>query len=103
MSALTEIYIKTETLETLANTAKKKGVKGISITISINDESNEWGQNLSGYISQSKEEREINKPKFYVGNGKVFWNNGKITNGVKNETGNKTEKPISDDEDDLPF
>ena len=79
MSSLSEIYIKKEVLETMLKTVIAKNQKGVSITISINDETNQYGQNLSGFVSQTKEQREAKKDKFYVGNGKVFWTDGKIT------------------------
>ena len=71
MASLNNIYFKLETLETLVNTLKKKGEKGISIDFVINDESNDYSQNISAYVSQSKEDREAKKTRFYVGNGKV--------------------------------
>ena len=83
MASLSDIYIKLDTLETLVKGLKKKGENGISITLSTNDDSNQWGQNVSAYVSQKKEEREAKKNRFYVGNGRVFWNDGKITNAVK--------------------
>ena len=73
MAGLSNIYIKAETLETLLKTVQAKGDKGISITISTNDEANQYGQNVSSFVSQSKEDRESGKPKYYIGNGKVFW------------------------------
>lgn len=85
MAALADIYFKKETLQTILDVLNKKEEKGVSITVSINDESNQWGQNVSAYVSQSKEDREAKKAKFYTGNGKVFWNDGKISNGVKPE------------------
>jgi len=85
MSALGEIYIKKETLETLLRGVKAKGIQGIGITLSINDEAKvfrngekESRQNISAYVSQSKEDREAKKEKYYVGNGGVFWTNGSI-------------------------
>ena len=66
MANLSEIFLKQETLETLLNTVKAKGLKGVSITISQNDTANEWGQNVNSYVSQSKEDREAKKPKFYT-------------------------------------
>lgn len=100
MSSLSEIYIKKETMQTMLDVITKKGEKGVSITISISDESNEWGHNVSAYVSQTKEQREAKKPRYYVGNGRVFWNDSKITNGVKPE-----EQEASDNggEPDLPF
>ena len=102
MSNLSEIYIKKETLETLLKVVNTKGDKGVSITVSTNDDTNQWGQNVSSYVSQSKEQREAKKDKFYVGNGKVFWTDGKITVAEK-----KQEQPARVKEDpnegDLPF
>ena len=110
MGSLASIYIKKETLETLVSVlAKKKGneAKGIELTVSINDDSNQWGQNVSAYVSQSEEQRTAKKEKFYVANGKVFWTNGTIKIGVKEEdqpaTANAAPEinPLQDD--DLPF
>jgi hypothetical protein len=77
MGVLADIYIKAETLQTLANVVAKKGDKGISITISIDDKNNQYEQNVSAYVSQTKEQREAKKDRFYAGNGKVFWSDGK--------------------------
>lgn len=102
MASLNDLYIKEETLEVLLKTIRKKGEKGISLTVSLNDESNQWGQNLSAYVSQSKEDREAKKDRFYVGNGKTFWTDGKISVAEK-----KAEEAVSDavivEDDDLPF
>jgi hypothetical protein len=85
MAHLTEIYLKKETLETLLKGCTAKGINGISVTIATNDEAKEFTskdgnpilQNVSAYVSQSKEDREAKKQKYYVGNGKVFWSDGK--------------------------
>lgn len=78
MAALLDIYFKEEVLETLLATVKAKKDKGVAITVSVNDESNEWGQNVSAFVSQSKEDREAKKKKYYVANGKVLWHNDTI-------------------------
>ena len=88
MSSLNEIYIKKETLETLVKTLNAKSGKdaaGVNITVSLNDASNEWGQNISAYVSQTKEQREAKKEKFYVGNGKTYWTKGETPVAVKVE------------------
>ena len=77
MANLSEIFLKQETLETLLSTVKAKGLKGVSLTISMNDEANDYGQNVQSYVSQTKEDREAKKPKFWTGSGKVFWSDGK--------------------------
>lgn len=79
-----------------------KNEKGIELTISISDEANKYGHNLSAYVSQSKEQREAKKEKYYVGNGKVFWSDGKITVAEKKES-NNTDPSKQEDNSDLPF
>ena len=60
-------------LDTLHKTAQLKEAKGVAITISVEDEVNQYNQNVSAYISQSKEDREAKKKRYYVGNGKALW------------------------------
>jgi hypothetical protein len=50
----------------------KDGKVFYNFTVAINDEANQYGQNVSAYDSQTKEEREAKKPKAYIGNGNVF-------------------------------
>lgn len=52
-----------------------KGEKGtyLNITISINDEIDQYGNQAGIYESQSKEERESKAKKNYLGNGKIAW------------------------------
>ena len=104
MSSLSNVYVKLETLETLLAVVKKKGEKGMSIDISISETTNEWGQNLTAYVSQTKEQRDDKKARFYVGNGKCFWTDGKIEVAKKKEV--HEAKPITTSEeepDNLPF
>ena len=104
MASLNSIYVKLETLETLVNVLKKKNEKGINIDIAINDDTNDYGQNVSSYVSQSKEDRESKKPRFYVGNGKTFWTDGKINVAVKKEEKKEpSHYPTTTEEPDLPF
>ena len=69
-------------------------------TIAINDETNKFGQNVSMYKEQTKEQREAKEPKEYIGNGKVFWTDGKI---VKAEKPAEAVSTTTDDKGDLPF
>lgn len=99
MSTLHDIYVKKDVLKKLYQTLEKKGENGISLTISISDETNQYGQNVSGWVSQTKEQREAKKERYFVGNGKVFWTDGNIQVAKKKEQG-----ADSDDESDgLPF
>ena len=53
--------------------AGKNGAKYYNILISINDEKNQYGQDVSISENQSKEEREGGQKKNYIGNGKTIW------------------------------
>ena len=103
MSSLSSLYIKKETLQTLISVIEKKGEKGVELTVSINDETNQWGQNLTSFVSQSKEQREAKKDRFYVGNGKVFWTDGNIKVADKPEQNNLPPSESIGDDSDLPF
>ena len=59
------------------------------LTISISDTTDKYGNNISIYEEQSKEQRDAKIPKSYVGNGKVFWTDNKITLAEK-----KAESPF---------
>lgn len=69
-------------------------------TMSINDKQDDWGNNTSVWIAQTKEERDSKTPKKYVGNGKVTWTDGNI---VKAEFVDKPEAKPEKVDDSLPF
>lgn len=58
-----------------------------NITISINDDTNQYGQNASASLSQTKEQREAKEAKVYVGNGRVVWTDGTVNVADKVEQG----------------
>ena len=51
-----------------------KGKKGVyyNFTISINDDNNQFGQNVTAFESQTKEERKAKKPKLYQSTNTKF-------------------------------
>jgi len=53
----------------------KKG-KYLPITITLNDEVDQFGNNGPVIVAQSKEEREAKQDKVYLGNVQVVWTNG---------------------------
>lgn len=104
MAALLDIYLKEETLEMLLKGIRAKSQKGIGITVSIADETDKYGQNVGAYVSQTKEEREEKKKKYYVGNGKVFWTDNYISVASKIKRTESEPAPAEDSyQDDLPF
>ena len=50
-----------------------KGKKGsyLNVTAFVNDEVDEYGNNVAIIVSQTKEEREVKTPRVYLGNGKT--------------------------------
>ena len=83
----------------------KKG-KYLPITITVNDEPDQFGNQGPVVVEQSKEERDAKSPKTYLGNVKVVWTNGtfpdKIPYEQNGQAPQQTQKPAKV-EDDLPF
>ena len=90
MAILASIYLKKAELEQLLASAEK----GIALDISINDKTSQYGKNIEVYVPQTKEERMAKKPKSFVGNGKVFWTDGKATVAEKVELPKKDALPF---------
>ena len=80
----------------------KKG-KYLPITITVNDEPDQFGNQGPVCVEQTKEEREAKVAKTYLGNVKVVWTNGVFPERVPYE-GNGAAKPQPQPVDeDLPF
>lgn len=106
MSSLGSFYLKKSTLETLLKTVEAKKEKGVEMTLSINDETNQYGQNIAGWVSQSKDQREAKKDRFFTGNGKIFWSDGTIKVAEKKEEQQQSEPEQNTQQaesNDLPF
>ena len=108
MGALIGISINLDKLDKSKIIEGKKG-KYYSLTLSLNDDPNDFGKNVSAYDSQSKEEREAKQDKNYLGGGKVFWTDG-VINAVSGNSKSPQEKKNEEEvmkamqeEDDLPF
>ncbi len=98
MSALINLSLRVDKLPKEKFVQGKDGAVYYNFTIGVNDESNQWGQNVSATDSQTKEEREAKKPKSYLGNGNVVWTDGNIKLADK-----KAEVTAKEVESDLPF
>ena len=98
MSSIINLSIRVDKLPKEKFVMGKDGAVYYNCTLNINDEANQWGQNVSLTDSQTKEEREAKKAKNYLGNGNVVWTDGKIT-AVKKETATQQAAV----EVDLPF
>lgn len=98
MSALINLSLN---LDNLDKSKIVKGKKGnyYNLTVRVNDEVSQFGDNVSVYDPQTAEQRQAKAPRNYVGNGKVTWTDGNI-NSVAKEVA--TQQAASDDIN-LPF
>ena len=79
----------------------KKG-KYLPITITLNDEVDQFGNNGPVVVQQSKEEREAKTEKVYLGNVKVVWTNGDNVAAAPRDSQPQQAAPAAP-VDDLPF
>lgn len=80
----------------------KKG-KYLPMTVTLNDEIDQYGNQGPVVVEQSKEEREAKADKVYLGNAKVVWTNGtNVEKAPYQEQGAPASAPAPV-EDDLPF
>ena len=81
--------------------AGKKG-KYLPITITLNDDVDQFGNQGPVCVDQTKEERESKADKVYLGNVKVVWTNGE--NVAAAPRGNQPQAaPAAAENVDLPF
>ena len=79
----------------------KKG-KYLPISITLNDELDQFGNQGPVIVSQSKEEREAKTTKVYLGNVKLVWTNGEVKKfDVQQQAAPQPQ--VEKVEDDLPF
>lgn len=74
-----------------------KGKKGsyANITISVNDEDDQFGNNVSLWEAQTEEQRKAKENRNFLGNGKIIWSNDPTSASDKLQE--------EDGGDDLPF
>lgn len=77
--------------------SKLKDGKYLNVQISVNDTTDNYGNNVAITVNQTKEEREAKEKKTYLGNGKVVWTDGVV------KTAEKVEAQTETKNDPLPF
>lgn len=100
MSSLINVSIN---LDNLDKTKIVKGKKGnyYNITLSVQDQTSQFGDNVSLFDSQTKEEREAKAQRNYIGNGKVVFTDGTIVRAEAQGTQAKAQPQA--EEADFPF
>lgn len=101
MSALINLSIDVASLPKEKFVTAKNGKVYYNFTVAINNDTR-YGNNVSAFDSQTKEEREAKKPKSYLGNGKVVWTDGNIVIAERDDV---VQQPAQAEavEVDLPF
>ena len=79
----------------------KKG-KYLPITITLNDELDQFGNQGPVVVEQTKEERDAKAAKTYLGNVKVVWTNGQNVDTAPRDN-NSAPAPAPAEAEDLPF
>lgn len=51
----------------------KKGGKYYNMTVTLNDEKDQYGNDIAVTDSQTREQRDAKEKKTYLGNGRVIW------------------------------
>jgi hypothetical protein len=82
-----------------------KGKKGsyLPITITLNDELDQFGNQGPVVVEQTKEERDAKAPKTYLGNVKVVWSNGTNVEPAPRDNQSAPAPAPAAAEEDLPF
>ena len=80
----------------------KKG-KYLPITITLNDEQDQFGNQGPIVVAQTKEEREAKTAKTYLGNVQVVWTNGDNVAAAPRQDQPQQAAPVAQPADDLPF
>lgn len=104
MGALAQISIDLTKLDKSKIVNGKNGQKYYNLSLSVNDLSDNYGNNIQVTEPQTKEQRELKEPRTFYGNGRVIWTDSKIEVAKKNEVTNPPSSNVSvSDNDDLPF
>ena len=80
----------------------KKG-KYLPITITLNDELDQFGNQGPVVVEQTKEERDAKAAKTYLGNVKVVWTNGENVDVAPRDNNSAPAPAPAAAEEDLPF
>ncbi len=97
MSKLIALSLNLSKIDKTKLIAGKNG-SYLNLTVSLNDTDDAFGNNVSCWTSQSKEEREAKEERTFLGNGKVIFDGDK-----GNSQSQTTPKKAAAVVPDLPF
>lgn len=100
MATIATISIDLNKLDKSKIIEGKNGAKYYNFNIALNDQTDQYGNNVQVSEPQTKEQRDAKEKKTFYGNGKVFWTDGKSTIAEKK---NNPSSAAPVDMNDLPF
>jgi hypothetical protein len=89
MGALGSIYLTRDKAKQILDKMDREGLKGVSLDVSLGDKTDNYGNNISVYYSQTKEQRDNKDRRVYLANGKVFWTDGTIKRAERKQEENE--------------
>lgn len=104
MSKLINLSIDLTKIDKAKINSHTNGSKYYPITIELKDEADSFGNNVSAWNSQTKEERAAKTNRQFIGNGKVIWESPNQNTTAQTSVSYQA-KPIANNNDDdgLPF
>ena len=82
---------------------EKGGRVYLDMTVGTKDEKDQYGNDASSWIAQSKEERDAKEDRTFLGNGRVVFDSGNRNPEEGEPKTSKATETFADEEDDLPF
>ena len=79
MANLGKCWINVKNIDKARLQTLKSGAVGFPMSFAINDEVDQYGNNVSMWMDQTEDERKSKAKRVYLGNGKLSWSNGVIT------------------------
>lgn len=101
MATIATISIDLNKLDKSKIIEGKNGAKYYNFNIALNDQTDQYGNNIQVSEPQTKEQRDAKEKKTFYGNGKVFWTDGKST--IAEKKNNPSSAAPQPDFSDLPF
>ena len=80
--------------------SRMKNGKYVNLTINIADETDQYGNSVSAWEAQTKEERDAKGKRNYLGNGRVLFTDGDVHKTEKQEDAGSKPDPVQDE---MPF
>ncbi len=101
MSKLISLSIDVKKIDKSKLISHSNGAVYLNLTMDLKDESDQYGNDCSVWIQQSKEERDAKARRTFLGNGKVLWSGESKPKVSTPPVGTGPQLPPVDD--DLPF